>query len=181
MKRPCNSPSRVQRAGDGLKLYSPMKKSVPLRYSIADIDIFPRIRNLFGFTLIELMITVAIVAILSAVALPSYQSYVKKGKRADARTLLQSASLAQEKHRLNNTTYASDTSSLSPPCPASGACPSEQANYVLATPTLVTGSTYTLTANASSASQLADTDCTAIVYTVTGTKVTYTPAACWGR
>ena len=140
-----------------------------------------RFKSVFGFTLIELMITVAIVAILSAVALPSYQSYVRKGKRADARALLQSASIAQEKHRLNNTTYAGATTNLSPPCPASGACPSEQANYVLATPTSVTGSTYTLTANASSASQLADTDCTAIVYAVSGTTVTYTPTACWGK
>ena len=134
-----------------------------------------------GFTLIELMITVAIIAILSAIAMPSYLDYVRKGKRADARALLQAASIAQEKYRLSNATYASLTTLLNPPCPTAGACPSEQGNYTLANPTVVSGSTYTLTANAASSSQLADTGCTAITYTVNGTSVTYGPDGCWGK
>ena len=134
-----------------------------------------------GFTLIEVMITVAIVALLAAIALPSYQSYVRKGKRSDATALLQSAAITQEKWRLSHATYAADTTDISPPCPTTGACPSEQGNYTLATPTNVTGSSYTLTANASSSSQLADSGCTAIVYAVTGTTVTQTPDTCWGK
>ena len=47
---------------------------------------FPR-RPAAGFTLIELMITVAIIAILASVAYPSYRDHVAKGRRAEAKAL----------------------------------------------------------------------------------------------
>ncbi|MCZ8096121.1 MAG: prepilin-type N-terminal cleavage/methylation domain-containing protein, partial [Acidovorax sp.] len=50
-----------------------------------------------GFTLIELMITVAIVAILSAIAFPSYSEFVRRGHRADARAGLLQAQLWMER------------------------------------------------------------------------------------
>lgn len=56
-----------------------------------------------GFTLIEVMITVAIVAILAAVAYPSYASYVARAKRADARgQLLQAAQFMQRFYAAND-------------------------------------------------------------------------------
>jgi type IV pilus assembly protein PilE len=58
-----------------------------------------------GFTLIELMITVAVVAILAGIAYPSYTEYVKKARRADAKAALLKVQLAQEKYRTNNTSY----------------------------------------------------------------------------
>lgn len=58
-----------------------------------------------GFTLIELMIVVAIIAILAAVAIPSYSDYVRKGKRADAKAALQGLSQAMEKFYSTNFTY----------------------------------------------------------------------------
>lgn len=56
-----------------------------------------------GFTLIELMIVIAIVAILSSIALPSYSSYVARSKRADARgQLLQAAQFMQRFYAAND-------------------------------------------------------------------------------
>jgi len=63
-----------------------------------------------GFTLIELMITVAIVAILATVAYPSYTQYVMKSRRADGRALLlQAASKMQRYGNENNGSVADAT------------------------------------------------------------------------
>ena len=58
-----------------------------------------------GFTLIELMITVAVVAILAAIALPSYQEQVRKSRRSEAISTLGELQLRQERWRANNPSY----------------------------------------------------------------------------
>jgi type IV pilus assembly protein PilE len=62
-------------------------------------------RASFGFTLIELMIVVVIVAILAAVAYPAFTDQVRKSRRADAKTSLEALRLEQEKWRANHRTY----------------------------------------------------------------------------
>jgi len=64
-------------------------------------DSFHARRGLRGFTLIELMIVVAIIGILVAVALPAYNQSVRKSRRADAKTAL--LDLAQREERFNST------------------------------------------------------------------------------
>ena len=58
-----------------------------------------------GFTLIELMITVAIVGILAAVAYPSYVDSVRKSRRSDAVVAITSVQQAQERYRSSNASY----------------------------------------------------------------------------
>jgi len=62
-----------------------------------------------GFTLIELMITVAIVAILATIALPSYQEYVRRGHRAAAQTEMMDIANRQQQFLFANRAYADKT------------------------------------------------------------------------
>jgi type IV pilus assembly protein PilE len=59
-----------------------------------------------GFTLIEVMITVAIVGILLAVAVPAYSDYVTRGRLSEAFTALGGAQPSAEQFWANNRTYA---------------------------------------------------------------------------
>jgi type IV pilus assembly protein PilE len=58
-----------------------------------------------GFTLIELMVVVAIVAILAAIAIPSYNEQVRKSRRAEAASELARLHMAQERWRADRPTY----------------------------------------------------------------------------
>lgn len=60
-----------------------------------------------GFTLIELMITVAIVAILASIAIPSYESYTRKANRSDGLDAIHNILIAQERYYADNMEYAS--------------------------------------------------------------------------
>ena len=61
-----------------------------------------------GFTLIELMIVVAIVAILAAIAYPSYQDSVRKSRRADTKSVLLEAAQWMERRYTENNSYLVD-------------------------------------------------------------------------
>ena len=80
-----------------------------------------------GFTLIELMITVAIIGILAAVAYPSYQNYILKGRRGAAQAFLLLVAQRQQQYFLDNRGYAADLTTLGVPVP------SDVSTYYLAT------------------------------------------------
>jgi type IV pilus assembly protein PilE len=75
-----------------------------------------------GFTLIEVMITVAIVGILTAVALPSYLEHVRKGRRAEAQAYLQTVATRQQQ-------FLVDTRAFVPLATLGVAQPSTVARY----------------------------------------------------
>lgn len=132
-----------------------------------------------GFTLIELMIVVAIVGILAAIAYPAYQDSVRKGRRAEAITALYGIQLAQEKWRANNPTYASTLANLGLPTtsPATGT-----AYYDLAiTAASATAFTATATARATGGQnqdKAGGVSCTPLTLNQNGP---VGQNACWGR
>jgi len=84
-----------------------------------------------GFTLIEIMIVVAILGIATAMALPSYTEYVRKGKRADAKVELLRMAQLQESYFVQNLSYASTLTQLG----FTGTVKSEQGEYEIKLPT----------------------------------------------
>ncbi|MDR6214742.1 type IV pilus assembly protein PilE [Paracidovorax wautersii] len=70
---------------------------------------YPAPRRSGGFTLIELMIVVAVIGILSAIALPNYREYIKRGYRAEARAGLLQAAQWLERAATASGKYPADT------------------------------------------------------------------------
>ena len=63
------------------------------------------VRSNNGFTLIELMIVVAIIGIIAAIAYPNYTQYVERARRSDAQGALMGLAAAMERHRTTNGSY----------------------------------------------------------------------------
>lgn len=61
-----------------------------------------------GFSLIEVLIAVAIVGILAAIAFPNYQNHIRKGRRADAQSFMMDLANRQAQYMLDARTYALD-------------------------------------------------------------------------
>jgi type IV pilus assembly protein PilE len=148
------------------------------------------VRRSRGFTLIELMIAVAVVAILAAVALPSYLDSVRKGRRAEAFQAISAVQQAQERYRGNHPAYAASLSDLP------GSLPSTTPSGYYGISLSGTSATdYIVTAAAvSGTSQANDGPCAQLRVRVVGGNVFYESAAagattfddaagrrCWAR
>ncbi len=104
-----------------------------------------------GFTLIEMMIVVAIVGILAAVAYPSYDEYVKRGNRTEGQAFLSDVGARQERYFSQNNAYITDVANIAKLGLSSANSPTDKYTITLA----AGDGGYLLTAN----QQFNDTKC----------------------
>ena len=140
-----------------------------------------------GFTLVELMISIVVLAIIVAVALPSYKAATRKSHRGEAIAALAALQQAQERFRSGNSAYAGTLAAVGV---ASTTAPG---GYYALSVSSATATGYVITADGSGSSQRDDGDCAKLSMQVTGTSITYgscatcstftyTPAnRCWSQ
>ncbi len=105
-------------------------------------------RHARGFTLIELMVAAAIIAILAGVALPSYREYVIRGHLADASNGLALMRAQMERHYQDNRTYAT-AGTFTTPCASTDATLRTFNNFVVTCLGTPTATAFTLAATGS--------------------------------
>lgn len=121
-----------------------------------------------GFSLIELLIVLIIISVLTAIAVPSYRSYLFHARRSSAQIALMGLAAQTENYYLKHNTYLGADTSLGLPSET------EDHNYALSLSNLSANS-YTLNATAQNA-QSGDSDCPSLSLDQLGNKQ---PAACW--
>lgn len=120
-----------------------------------------------GFTLVELMIVVAIIGILAGVAIPAYSNYVIRGKLVEGTSALADGRVKMEQYFQDNRTYDAGGGNTCPP-----AIPASTTNFTYACGNL-SATNYTITATGKG-------NLSAFSYTInqSNTKASFTP---WGN
>ena len=140
------------------------------------------LRRSEGFTLIELMVVVAIVALLAAIAIPSYNSVVQKSRRSDGTGMLSEAAAMQERIYSESRSYVANNERNRLVLNSDGQS-SREGYYTLTIDTSAcTGgpphTCYSLTATATG-SQVNDTNCQTFTLNHLGQKTSSPSADCW--
>lgn len=121
------------------------------------------IKKMQGFTLIEMMIVVAIIGILAVIAYPSYAEYVKRGNRSEGQALLSDIAAAQERYYSQNNRYITASGDIAK---LNVSTKSITNKYNLAVSSAAGDGGYTLTATP----QFSDTDCGNLTLTALGVR-----------
>jgi type IV pilus assembly protein PilE len=132
-------------------------------------------KKMRGMTLIELVIVVAIIALLATIAVPSYRQFVLRSHRVEAKAALLNLAAAQEKFYLQNNTYT-DALTDAPPDGLGLTATTEKGYYTVAIDDADADS-FTATATATGG-QAADSDCATFTIDQAGAR-TATSDSCW--
>ncbi|MGB0937202.1 MAG: type IV pilin protein [Colwellia sp.] len=131
--------------------------------------------KLRGFTLIEVLITVAIIGIIAGIAFPSYTDFVNRSNRTEGQRELMRLANLQEQYFVDNRTYTTDMTKLGM---AADPYLTENGHYSIDSTTQNTGTSFILTATAKGSQATKDTDCTTMTITETGQKGAES-TTCW--
>ena len=134
-------------------------------------------RPVSGFSLIELMIVIAIIGLLTAVAIPSYKSYMLQTRRSDAIIFLQEAAGEQYRFFSENNRYATDMTELGY---SAGATAESKEGYYTVSIANPSATSYVMSAAPKAGgAQVSDTDCPLITVSDTGVKGPAGSEFCW--
>jgi type IV pilus assembly protein PilE len=137
-------------------------------------------RRTAGFTLIELMIAVVVIAIIAAIAIPAFTDAVRKSRRSDAFAAISSVQQSQERWRANNADYAplANTATGGDPPNGLGLGPTSPSAYYAISLDDVNGTGYTaIAAAASDKSQANDAGCQVMAVRMNGGNLAYGSAS----
>lgn len=134
-----------------------------------------------GFTLIELMIVVAVVAILASIALPAYNDSIRKGRRGQAKADLVELAQTLERHYTVHGRYDADRDGTAYALPFTSSPKTGTAFYTLAANPARTATTFTLTAVPVAGTGQASDTCGTLSINQAGTKSATggTPQVCF--
>lgn len=137
-----------------------------------------------GFTLLELLIVVAIMGILTSIALPAYQNSVIRSGRAEAKTELLQVASDQERYFSNFNTYVDDAMPLNTPVVAGRDRTTQNGFYAISVSACGTGTIATcFLATATAQNDQTADSCTTLTYSDTGARGATgdTTDECWQR
>lgn len=140
-------------------------------------------KRLRGFTLIEVMITVAILAIVASLAYPSFIGAIRKSRRSEAFDFITRIQQAEERWRANKSSYTTDMSTTTGLSVSETTPNGYYTLEVAVPPDEKSASEYTVTATAAG-SQVADTKCSKLWIEVKGGQIKYNSSngeTCWSK